>query len=88
MVDIVLVGVLNTKVVKNKTEGDVTSLVLPQTCGEWYRMVPKGDKACNQLIVGQLACLGRPIRAFPDLHIHTVAVDEWSQIVLLHDGRR
>jgi hypothetical protein len=42
MVGIFLVGVFNTKIVNNKTEGDVSSIVLPETSCEWYRMIAKG----------------------------------------------
>jgi hypothetical protein len=51
-------------------------------------MVSKGGKACNQSVVGQLACLGEAIHAFPDLHLHTDVVDEWSPVVLKHNSRR
>jgi hypothetical protein len=44
-------------------------------------MISKGGKDCNQLIVGQLACFGKAIHAFPDLTIHTVVVNEWGQVV-------
>jgi hypothetical protein len=88
MVGIALVGVFNTKVVSNKTEGDVTSLVLSKTSSEWDRMVSKGGKGCNQLIVGQLACLWKAMHAFPDFNIHTVVVNEWGKVILFYDDRR
>jgi hypothetical protein len=44
--------------------------------------------AWYQLIVGQLACLGKAIHALPDLNIHTVVVNEWGQVVLVDDGSR
>jgi hypothetical protein len=38
MIGIILVGLFNIRVVNNKTEGDVMSLVLPQSSNEWDRM--------------------------------------------------
>jgi hypothetical protein len=43
MLSVFLVGVFKAKVVDNKTEGDATSFMLPETGGERYKMVPTGN---------------------------------------------
>jgi hypothetical protein len=88
MLGIFLVGIYNTKVINNEAEGDDRSIVLPETSAERYRMVPKGGQGCDKLIVGQFTCLGKTIHAFPDLRIHTVVLNDWGQVLLLHNGRR
>jgi hypothetical protein len=42
MLGIFFVGVFHTKVVDNKAEGDITSIMLSETSSERHRMVSKG----------------------------------------------
>lgn len=42
MIDIILVGVFNTNVVKNKAEGDVPYIMKEKTWCEGDRMIAKG----------------------------------------------
>jgi hypothetical protein len=56
-----------------------------KTSSERNRTIPKLSKNYNQLIVSQLASLEKAVHSLPDLHIDTVVVKKWCQVVLIHN---
>ena len=81
---IFFLGVFDTKVINNKTEPNVPSLVLPEAWGEtsWGKIV-LGQMVFEEFI-GKFSSLGKAVHAFLDLDIDvSISMDHGVEVVLL-----
>jgi hypothetical protein len=86
MLGIFFANVFYSKVMHNKGKGGGVSLMVEETGCVIGWMIAMGCKVFDEVSVGDNTSLGQSIHAFSHFHKDMFVVDEWFQIVLIHDA--
>ena len=86
MINILLVGVLDSKIVDNEGEGEWACIVFPKAGREGHGCVTVGRQMFYKMVIGNASGLGEAVHPFSDFDVDVTVVDEGTEIVLGHDG--
>jgi hypothetical protein len=86
MFGIVLVGVLDTKIIDNECERNVSGVVLPESRCYSDRCVAVRLEEFREAIVSDASSLRETVHAFANFTVDGSVVDKASKVVLDHNG--